>query len=107
MSCNDFRDWTATRDRMGPGEPTLRIDGKCTCDSGGHNVFLKPVSDGIVDDPEVVTYQVVVEEPTGSSTTDMPTVEIHHEERADEKAAHVLLRLPEGDPMRVDIQDVS
>ena len=108
MSCSDFRDWTAVRDSMpGPNDgPVLRIDGMCTCTSGGHRVTLEPDNEGTVDDPDVVVFRVVVDVPD-DGTTHMSDEAIHYEGGIDETPRWVVIRIPDAADARVEIEDVS
>lgn len=107
MACSDFGHWSAVRDSM-PGDngPTLRIDGKCTCTSTGHTLTLEPDNEGIVDDPDMQVFRLIVQEPKagGGMVTEEP---IHYEGPADLRAKKVVVRLPDGQEARIDIQEVS
>lgn len=107
MSCSDFKDWAAVRDSMpGPEGPVLRIQGSCTCTSTGHRVSLEPDNEGIVDDPDIQVFRVRVEEPAAGGSA-MTEESISYNGPADPRASKVVIRVPEGEPVTVEIQDVS
>jgi hypothetical protein len=92
MGCTIER-WTAKA--TGSGEDrviTVRGEGKCT--SGGNKLSLEARPDGIVDEPDVVTMQLVIDEP-GSGTTVMTDVSVE-EEVHDQSATRVRIRTADG-----------
>ncbi len=98
-------DWMAWYDRMpGSADGTLRVAGKCKVSSSSTQLRLEQDNEGIVPDPELVVLRLVVEEAAvGDTMMSTKDVSIEIQESG---VKRVLIRIPDADDVRLDVQDV-
>jgi hypothetical protein len=85
----DCFEWSAWRNVMpGNHDSDVHVAGRCQVESGSWQLRLAPGNEGIVDDPDVIVLELVVERPD-AGTGDMAEREVSWRCPADERARRV------------------
>ena len=96
-------DWKAWHDRQ-PGHPaTLHVTGKCTFNTAGYKVELRPaVPQGI--NPKIYILDRIVHKPTGPVPQVVSEVQVHYTEKTARTYTDVTIR-PDG--VTVPVKEVQ
>jgi hypothetical protein len=96
-------DWKAWHDNQPPGPKTLYVTGKCTFNTGGYSVQLKPHEPQGIN-PAIYLMDKIVKEPTGNVNQQITTVDVRYSEKTDRVYSEVNI-LP--DDAHVPVKEVQ
>lgn len=97
------RDWSAWYNRMpGTNDPLLHVSGTCELTSGSDTARLELRPDGVVDEPGVVTLQLVVDR-SEIGDERMSDYQVTWAEDVGPDTETVRIRVPDGDTVSVEV----
>lgn len=81
----------------------IHVEGKGMCTSSGHELELERIVDGVVNDPDVMTFRLSIKQPDFSNPVITPAIATWSGP-LEETASRVAIHIPGGDTVAIPIE---